>query len=281
MKGVGRIHCHEAMHPLFIGYYCSKILNLPLSVTIHADTFYVNPNAVLTKKALKYCDAIITISNYNKSILVKDYGISADKVHVIRLGVDLDKFSSYERKSIMIVGQHAKRKGHDDLLRAFKELGRDDVDLWIVGSGSWGGKRDFVDVRALAKQYRVEDNIIYFENIPEKFLQFLYSKCTIFCLLSKKSPDGNCEGLPVSIMEAMASFKPVASTVHAGIPEIVEKLLVPEGDWVALSKALATLLDSSDQELEEMGKQNRRIVEKDYSAEVNAKRLVDFFINLK
>lgn len=277
MKNVERIHCHEAIHPFFIGYYCSKILHIRLSVTIHADTFYVNPNPQVAKRALEYCDDIITISNYNRTILVNEYGINADKVHIIRLGVDVTKFCKYDRKSIMIVGQHAKRKGHDDLLRAFKELNRDDVDLWVVGSGTWGGKRDFVDVPTLAKEYGIEENVIYFESIPEMTLQFLYANCTVFCLPSKMSEDGNCEGLPVSLMEAMASYRPIVSTTHTGIPELVKKVLVPEGDWRALARALADLLDRDDEELETMGEENRQVVEEEYNEEINTKKLADFF----
>jgi len=277
MKQCHRIHCNEGIHPFFIGYYCSKIRKLPLSVTIHADTFYVNPNPKLARKALKYCDAIITISNYNKDILTNDYGISPEKVHVIRLGVDLNNFSKYDRKCIMIVGQYAKRKGHEDLFKAFTMLKRHDVDLWVVGSGTWG-TRDYVDVQYLVRKYKIDENVIFFENISEKFLRLLYSMCTVFCLPSKVSSDGNREGLPVSLIEAMASYKPVVSTNHTGIPELVNKILVPEGDWVKLSEALADLLDKSDEELSRMGQENRQIVEDRYSDEVNTGKLVEFFI---
>lgn len=280
MKGSTRIHCHEAMHTLFIGYYCSKILNIPLSVTIHADAFYVNPNPVLTKKALAYCDSIITISNYNRDKIVHDYGVASSKIHVIRLGVNTDKFSLYNKKSIMIVGQYAERKGHEDLIKAFKNIMRDDLELWIVGSGSWGGGRDYVDVKGLVKKYGIENNVVYFENIPESFLQFLYAHCTIFCLPSKKSSDGNCEGLPVSIMEAMASYKPVVSTFHTGIPEIVKGPLVAEGDWEGLAKAIDSLLNISDDELRIIGKENRKIIEQEYSSKENVKKLADYFNNM-
>ena len=280
MKRVERIHCHEGMHSFHIGYYCSKIIGLPLSVTVHADALWINPNPKLTKKAFQYCTQIITISNYNKKKIMQDYHVNTEKITVIRLGVDTKKFDKKDRKSIMIVGQHAKRKGHDDLLKAFKKLDRDDVDLWIVGSGSWGGNQDYVDVRLLSKKYEVEKNIIYFENIHEEFLQFLYSKCTVFCLPSKRASDGNCEGLPVSIMEAMSSYRPVISTRHTGIPEIVdEKYLVPEGNAVALSMALAELLDRSCAELEHIGIENRKVIEEKFNAMDNTKKLVEFFLN--
>jgi colanic acid/amylovoran biosynthesis glycosyltransferase len=277
MNNIDRIHCHEAMHPVFIGYYCSKILNVPLSVTIHADTFYVNPNPDFAKHVLSFCHDIITISDYNRNILIRDYGISPEKIQVIRLGVDISKFSKYDRKSILIVGQYAERKGHEDLFKAFKQLGRDDVDLWIAGSGSWGGERDFVDVPALVKKYGLSEHVIFFQSISEKFLQYLYANCTIFCLPSKKSSDGNCEGLPVSLMEAMASYKPVVSTFHTGIPEIVNEILVAEGDYLSLSNALSALLDKTESEIIRIGEVNRKIVEENYSAETNVKILADFF----
>jgi len=281
MKGAERLHCQEAMHSLFIGYFCSKILKIPLSVTIHADTFYVNPNAILTKKALACCNSIITISNFNREKIIGEFGIDAKKIRVVRLGVDTDEFCTYNKKSIMIVGQYAERKGHEDLIRAFKKLMRDDVELWIVGSGSWGGGRDYVDVKELVKKYGIEESVSYFENIPENFLRFLYAHCTIFCLPSKTSSDGNCEGLPVSIMEAMASCKPVVSTRHTGIPEIVKGPLLAEGDWGGLAKAIEALLNSSEDELRIIGQENRKRIEEEYCAKINVKELADYFLNMK
>ncbi len=281
MKNCERIHCIEAMHALYVGYYCSKILKIPLSVTIHADTLYdINPNTKFTKNALKYCNAIVSPTEYNKKILIDDYGIKSERISLIRMGVDIEKFKDYKKKSILIVGQWCERKGHEDLFKAFKKIDRDDVDLWIVGSGTWGGKRDYVDLKKLVKKYGIEDKSIFFERIPEKFLQYLYSQCTIFCLPSKKSSDGNCEGLPISLMEAMASYKPVVSTLHTGIPELVNKVLVPEGDWLELSKALEFLLSKDDKELRKMGEENRKIVEKKYSFNLNIKKLAELFYKI-
>jgi len=79
-------------------------------------------------------------------------------------------------------------------------------------------------------------------------------------------------------MEAMASCRPVVSTTHTGIPELVKKALVPEGDWKALAKALADMLDRDEEELAVMGEENRRIVEKEYAQEINTKKLADFFL---
>jgi glycosyltransferase involved in cell wall biosynthesis len=77
-------------------------------------------------------------------------------------------------------------------------------------------------------------------------------------------------------MEAMAYKKPVISTYHTGIPELVKEVLVNENDAEALSKALAGLLD--DQALrEEMGKKNREIIEKEYSLSINVDSLAAYF----
>jgi glycosyltransferase involved in cell wall biosynthesis len=136
-KNIDRIHCHHGDHKLFIGYYCKKILGIPLSVTIHSHSLYVNPNRDMFKKSLDACDYIISISDYNKEMLTEKFGVDSKKVQVIRLFVNTEKFKSDEIKRILIVGQFAERKGHEILFKAVKKLNRNDIKIWVVGEGTW------------------------------------------------------------------------------------------------------------------------------------------------
>ena len=274
--GIERIHCQEGLHAVFIGYYCHKMLNIPLSLMVHADALYVNPNPRFAKIAYAACDKVLTVSNYNRELLIKEFGLSPTKVSVLRLGVEPQKFMDNEKKKIMIVGQYAARKGHDTLLKAVKLLGRDDIDLWIVGSGTWG-KNDYVDVEGLVKELGLYAQTIFFRNIPEYLLIMLYQSCDIYCLPSRVSPDGNKEGIPVSLMEAMAAGKPVISTYHTGIPELVQAgLLVKENDYQALAEALTRLLDDPSLR-QELGEKNREIIRREYSLADNVDKLTTYF----
>jgi colanic acid/amylovoran biosynthesis glycosyltransferase len=111
-------------------------------------------------------------------------------------------------------------------------------------------------------------------------LEIIYSACDIFCLPSYTEyyPDGmpaEREGIPVALMEAMAWGKPVISTKHAGIPELVEEILVEEKNVQELKSAICYLLDNPDK-WKEMGKRNRAIIAEKYSKD-NVRILAEIF----
>jgi len=256
--GSERIHCHWGDHKFFIGYYCHKITKLPLSVTLHGYDLYGNPNLKMFEHCLPFCDLIITISDYNRNLLIKRYGsIVEKKIRVIRLSADtLPDLNS--KKRILIVGGFHPRKGYDILLHALHSLNRNDYVLWVVG---YNGP---IDVPGLVNKLDLKDNVIIFGHISDSVLKLLYSQCDIFCLPSRFPENGIGEGLPVSLMEAMSYAKPVISTYHTGIPELVKEVLVNENDIPALAKGIAYLLDNP-QEWNQMGDLNRQIIENDYS----------------
>jgi glycosyltransferase involved in cell wall biosynthesis len=273
-KNIDRIHCHHGDHKLFIGYYCKKILNIPLSVTIHSHSLYVNPNWEMFKKSLDVCDTIISISDYNKKMLTEKFGVDSEKVQVIRLFVDTEKFKPDKTNKILIVGQFAERKGHEILFKAVKKLNRKDIKIWVVGEGTWD-QVGFVDVRQLAKDMNLEDKIVFFGSVNDEVLRELYVLCDIFCLPSRTSSDGNKEGIPVTLMEAMAYGKPVISTRHAGVPELVGEILVEENDVNELANAIELLADNPYLR-KKLGDRNREIIEEKYSKE-NVVKLKEIF----
>lgn len=104
-------------------------------------------------------------------------------------------------------------------------------------------------------------------------LKYLYQACDIFCLPSRTYVVK--EGLPVSLMEAMASERPLISTRHAGIPELVPDILIEENDSEGLANAIARLADNPEMR-KSMGKRNRSIVEDRYSKR-NVQQLRELF----
>jgi glycosyltransferase involved in cell wall biosynthesis len=267
------IYCQEALHSMFIGYYCKRLLALPLSVLIHADGLYMGESWPVFRPALAACDDVLTVCNFNREMLIEKYGLDPERVKVLRLFADHETFCPDERVSILIVGQFSQRKGHDLLLKAVKSLDRSDLVIWVVGEGTWGVS-DFADVRALAAELGMNEQVIFFGSVSENTLRTLYRNCDIFCLPSRKFVVN--EGLPVSLMEAMASEKPVISTRHAGIPELVPDLLVDEEDVEGLARAIAHLADHPEERLQ-TGKRNRAVVKERYSRE-NVKQLRDVFL---
>jgi glycosyltransferase involved in cell wall biosynthesis len=263
------IHCHWGDHKLYTGYYCHRLTGIPLSVTLHGYDLYANPNWVMFERALQACTQIITISDYNKKLLTRKFGPLGERVKVIRLFTELveDAHALEHLTKVLIVGGFHYRKGYDILLKALQRLDRKDIHLWIVGY------KGPVDVRKMIKDLNLSDRVTVFGHISDEVLKLLYSSCDIFCMPSRMGEDGVGEGLPVSLMEAMSYEKPIVSTLHTGIPELVPDILVSENDVEGLAQGIARLAD--DPALRRsMGQRNRSIVLGQYSRK-NVKALLD------
>lgn len=273
---VDKIHCHFGDRKLFIGYWCKKILGIPLTVTIHAHELTRNPNWKMFKKSLDYCDKIISISDFNKRLLVQRFGIPEDRIAVVRLFVKEDEDLVTKKKKILTIGSFEDRKGYDILFKAIRKLKRKDYELWIVGSGH-------LPVEKWAEGL----NVKFFGNLHKDVLNIVMKSCDFFVLPSKKvkvskisgtnltASGYDTEGIPVALMEAMLAGKPVVSTKHAGIPELVEEIMVEEDNVHELAKAIKYLLDRPEL-YKKMGDKNREIVLNKYSTK-NAKKLKEFF----
>lgn len=249
-------------HKLFVGYFCKRIIGLPLVVTIHAYELYQNPNPRLFRRALAACDQIITVTEYNREILAERYGVDPGRVAVVRITVDTERYRPADKFVILIVAYFVEKKGHDVLFEAVRRLGRDDIEVWVVGDVGPG--EPVVDARALAARRGVESQVVFFGALGGQALEALYRACDVFCLPSHHDSLGGAEGFPTAIAEAMAFGKPVISTRHVEIPRILDEILVDEKDPEGLARAIDYLYRSPE-ERARLGAKNRRIAEERFS----------------
>jgi len=266
------IHCHFADRKMFMAYFCNLLTGIPYTVTVHSHELVFYANRKLFQKALMGSYKIITICEYNRNLLCSVAHIPDERVVTIRLQVPLDDFKTDDRTKVLTVAKFHDYKGYDTLVDAVRMMKGKRVVFWIVGEGP-------IDVRGMASDLISAGTVKVFGAVDEELLKILYQACDIFCLPSKTSPSGQKEGLPVSIMEAMAFSKPVVSTAHAGIPELVDTILVPENDPKALADAIEAYM--RDPELRNRdGKRNRQAVERLNGSE-NLDRLVALFESIK
>jgi glycosyltransferase involved in cell wall biosynthesis len=268
MQDVDVIFSYFGDHKLFVGYYCKRITDIPLVVTVRAYELHMNPNTRMFIESLKYCDRIATITEYNKSILINKFRVPDNKIEIVRQIVDLDSYRFTPKIKILIVGFFAQKKGHDILFKAVKQLNRDDVELWVVGDVVSDHTR--VDCRQLAKELGIESRIAFFGVQKDNALKALYRECDIFCLPSRTDCHGDHEGLPNAIIEAMAFSKPVISTKHAGIPEAIDHMLVDENHVEQLAEALRLACNSAALR-RRLGGRNRSVAEHMFSHANNDK----------
>ncbi len=268
------IHCVYGDHKFFIGYYCKRILHIPLTVALYGYDLRANPNWTLFRQAIHSADQVIVNCDYNKRLLIDAVGNGIQpSVKVIRHYAEIPVVPSppLETVKILMVGGFSERKGHEVLFRAIRSLGADaaNLEVWVVGYP------DSVDVEQLARDFQVTDKVVVFGTVSDQGLNYFYQHCDIFCLPSKTDRRGISEGLPVSLIEAMAYGKPVISTRLAGIPELVEQILVEEGDVEGLARAIRCLVD--DPALRHsLGDRNKVIVSDRYSKQ-NALMMRDMF----
>lgn len=232
---VEHIHCHFADRKMFVAYFASALLGVPFTVTVHSHELVFYADRKVFRKALASASKIVTICDYNRDFLVREIGMPPEKVQTIRLVVPVDDLQQEKRLKVLTVAKFHDYKGYDVLVSAAWLMKDDPVVFWVVGEGP-------VDVRGMAGGLIGSGKVKLLGSVSEDALKIIYQACDVFCLPSKTAPSGQKEGLPVSIMEAMAFSKPVVSTLHAGIPELVDSILVREDDPEALAGAIRTYL---------------------------------------
>jgi colanic acid/amylovoran biosynthesis glycosyltransferase len=262
MRNVDALYATFGDRKLFVGYFGKMLLGKPLAVEIHAYELYQNPNPRLFPIALAACDQIVAATEHNRNILRDRYGVDPRKVEVVRYSIDLHDYRPERKLVVLIVAFFVEKKGHDILLQAIKQLDRSDVEVWIVGGD--GGSDAKVDVPAIVKELGLESRVAFFGKLSGTALKAVYRACDVFCIPSRHDRNGDAEGFPNVLIEAMASGKPVVTTRHVEIPRIVEQMLVDENDVDGLAAALDHVLDSAALR-ERLGERNRVLAEEHFS----------------
>lgn len=172
-------------------------------------------------------------------------GCPREKIHVHRMGIDIRHFAERPARParavtrLLSVSRLVEKKGIGDAIRA---LARTTAPCEYVVAGA-GPLR--AELEALARECGVEARVRFVGAQTRVQVAELLAESDVFLAPSVTGTDGDIEGIPVSIMEAMASRLPVISTLHSGIPELVDDgvtgMLVREHDVPALGAGIDTL----------------------------------------
>lgn len=214
------------------------------------------------RRVLNRAAKVVVCSQAGKTKLLRDYGLSEERVSLIYNGVDLQKYQIANPpapvgKTITVVGQLSEYKGHRHLFYAFREVVKNFASLKLIVVGDGILRKD---LEKLAQQFDLEKQIVFLgtrDDIPA-----IMSFTDIFVLPSLR------EGIPLAMLEAMAAAKPVIVTRVGGIPEIITDgengLLVPSGDVPLLCSAIKSLL-SDPLKARRLGERARELIEKKYT----------------
>jgi len=230
-------------------------------------------------------DLFLPISERWKEELIK-MGCNEQKILVHRMGVDTDKFKFSQRKShegnirLLTVARLVEKKGVEYGIRAVARVLRENpnIEYSIVGDGPLRN-----ELETLIEKLGVGSQVKLLGWQEQDKIAELMDKADILLAPSVTSKDGDQEGIPVVIMEALAKGLPVLSTWHSGIPELVQDgksgFLVPERDVDALAERLEYLIEHPEI-WPEMGRAGRKFVEEHYNIDKLNDRLVEIYKKL-
>jgi len=213
-------------------------------------------------------------------------GCDERKVEIQRTGIPLDEFPFRERNFVAAAkewrfvqaGRLIEKKGLPVTLRAFARFlhQHPDANLTIAGEGPLLGQ-----LQNLTGELNINGRVSFTGFMSQEQLREIYYASHIFLHPSQRGHDGNQEGIPNSMLEAMASGLPVFATDHGGIPEVIQNgvsgVLVPEGDH---EKLAAALLDAAQDPgfLSRIALNGAEIVRKNFDLRAQAQRLEEIYL---
>jgi glycosyltransferase involved in cell wall biosynthesis/aminoglycoside phosphotransferase (APT) family kinase protein len=278
-EGVAHVHAHFATHPALAALVVSTLAGIPYSVTVHAHDIFVR-RAFLREK-LAGASVVRTVSRFNRDFLASLHPELQGRLQVIHTGVDPLVYAHCAEPragappNILCVAALKPYKGLPVLVEACRRLRNEGIPFHcdIVGEGP--GRRS---LEAAILRARLQDQVRLRGARPQHEVARLLGEASLFVLPSVVAADGQMEGIPVALMEAMAASRPVIASALSGIPELVEDgasgLIVPPGDPERLSLAIRELL-SDPVRARRMGEQGRRAVRERFRLDEVVRTLLD------
>lgn len=277
------LHVHFMDRAVLVALVVSRFLGKTYSFTAHAADIYTKATHVRQK--IDNAAFMVTVSKYNKKHLLATYpGIQADKIHILHPWVDVAQFtpdarhSVHERLHILSVGRLVEKKGHGDLIEAIHFLleRKVDVECRIVGEGPL-----YSLLMERINKHGLQNHVQLLGGLPqENVLDLLKNWADVFVLPCVIAKNGDRDGIPVSLAEAMAMELPVISTDIVGINELIQPgsgFLVPPHAPAVLGEALYEIVSQDTSTTIKMGQKGREIVENEFNLFKGTQELAELF----
>jgi colanic acid/amylovoran biosynthesis glycosyltransferase len=279
---------------IYFGHIAVHLLPLirawpqPSLVSFHGADVLVDMDKPAYRRAtaemLKAVRRVLVRSESLRRALV-DLGCDAGKIDILHAGIPLQEFPFRERKSpengewrAVQACRMIEKKGLPTTLRAFARFVRafPKATLTVAGEGPLLTK-----LQELARELKIEKQVSFRGLISQEELRKIFYASHLFLHPSETGRDGNQEGVPNSMLEAMATGLPVFATRHGGIPEAIEHgvsgVLVPERDDEALARALLDAAQDRDF-LARLARAGAEAVQQNFDQQRQVRRLEDIYL---
>jgi len=273
---IEHLHAHLGDVSATVALLASRLSDVGYSITFHSSDFIFDPTHLALREKIKHSRFVVCISQFGKSQLML-FSDSADwiRLEVVHCGVDVASYvmsSPRPRaKALLFAGRLASEKGIPVLFKSLELLRRAgyDFELTLVGDGEQRAA-----LMQLGKQLGIADRILFAGYTSQRVICEHLTRSDVFVLPSF------IEGIPVSLMEAMASGVPVIGTYVGGVVELVDNgetgQVVSPGDPNALRDAIARYFDSYELR-EKVSRNGREKVAADFDLHTQVNRLAALF----
>ncbi len=245
-RGIGHIHAHWAHTATAVAMHAAALLGVGFSFTGHANDLFVHRVGLLAK--VRRARFVVCISEFHRQFYL-EMGADPARLPVVYCGIDTARFGPESGAPaagpvIVAVGRLVEKKGFHHLIEACALLRDRGVDFRCVIAGSGP---DLDRLRAQVERAGLADRVeLPGQTVLQEGLPGLLRSARLTALPCVRDRDGDMDGLPQVLIEAMACGVPAVSTVLVGIPDLVRDgdngLLVAPGDVPALADALQDLL---------------------------------------
>jgi glycosyltransferase involved in cell wall biosynthesis len=283
-EAIHHLHAHFAHDPALVALLTHRLTGIPYSFTAHARDLYQIPAAGLAERAER-ARAVVTVCQpnvrYMQAVLPAPL---RDRVRLVRNGVDLRTFqpaprpaAAAERPLIVSIGRLVEKKGFPDLLSACRRLKQAGYRFRceIYGDGPLRA-----ELAATVERLGLADEVLLAGARTQQELLGAYQRADLFALTPFVAQDGDRDGLPTVLVEAMACGVPVVSTRVVGVPELVthgrDGLLAEPRDVDGIAACLAALLGDPARRVR-LGAAARRTVAERFDLHASARQMAALF----
>jgi len=239
------LYLHFANKPATVGRLAALFAGVRYGMSAHAKDIWLTPRAELARK-VRSAEVVLTCTSDGQRYLAELAG-GRTPVVLAHHGVEARQPLARDRSStlpvVLSVGRLVEKKGHATLVRAAALLAARGLDfrLRIAGEGA-----EWPRLQRLCHELRVGERVTFLGPLTASEVESEYARADVFALACEELSNGDRDGIPNVLLEAMAHGLPVVSTTCAGIREAVPEgwcgLLVPQRDDAAFADALAALL---------------------------------------
>jgi colanic acid/amylovoran biosynthesis glycosyltransferase len=283
---ITHIHAHYATYPALVAWLIHQLTGISYSITVHAHDIFVDRTMLAPKLAA--AAFIVAISEYNRDYLAQHIGEWVRlKTHVVHCGIEPEKYVPrlngtgwQERFELVSIGSLQPYKGQSYLIEACALLKARGIPVHccIIGGGEEQAR-----LEKLIAQLNLQTTVELAGPQPQEEVARLLSTAHCYVQPSIITPSGKMEGIPVALMEALATSLPVVATAISGIPELIYPgktgYLVPPADATALAAALAEVYTAPAEAIR-LGKAGRELVLKEFELKMNVSLLAQLLAEL-